>query len=185
MGATPWRFKSSPRHHIFLHLIFNVRYLTPMIRILLTLFTILSLTGCGDNPPPTPAASELEGILVSSAAPVAMENLQGQQVYLYFFPMGCEECWITIKKMNKLRDQFNLIGIVMYEEVDDYWYNVYNLHRHHSINLLPLYADHDDNIAYDYNVEQSPIWVTVDKSGNISKYASTPPSEVLKQMKKL
>ncbi len=181
MGATPWRFKSSPRHHIFSPFIFNVRYLTPMIRILLTLFTILSLTGCSDNPPPKPAP-ELEGTLISSAAPVAMENLQGQQVYLYFFPMGCEECWVTVEKMDKLRDQLNLVGIVMYEEIDNYWYDVYELSRRHFINLLPLYADHDENIAYDYDVNQAPLWVTVDEDGKISTYASTPPAEVVRQM---
>jgi len=158
-----------------------VRYLTPMIRILLTLFTILSLTGCSDNPPPKPAP-ELEGTLISSAAPVAMENLQGQQVYLYFFPMGCEECWVTVEKMDKLRDQLNLVGIVMYEEIDNYWYDVYELSRRHFINLLPLYADHDENIAYDYDVNQAPLWVTVDEDGKISTYASTPPAEVVRQM---
>ncbi len=152
-----------------------------MTRITLTISLLLLLVGCsGDQGDSGEAvlAPELEGILVTSAAPVVMANLQEQRVYLYFFAMDCESCWSNIREMNRKRKSLNMVGIVMTEDN----FAAYELGRQYFINLLPVYADHDENIAYDYDVEEPSTWVTVDESGEITRRAPTPPPEVLEYL---
>ena len=188
-GGNPVEVQVLSQAPSFLLFLFNVRYLTPllfargkfMIRILLTLSIIFSLGACSDEPPTTnktKLAPELEGILVSSASPVVMTNLRGQRVYLYFFSMDCESCWSNIEKMNKERENLNMVGIVMTEDN----FAAYELIREHDTNLFPVYADHDENIAYDYDIERPSTWVTVNEDGEIIRRAPTPPSEVLEHV---
>ncbi len=74
------------------------------------------------------------------------------------------------------RDIINIVGVVMEEDN----FAVYEAARSHFINLLPVYADYDGNIAYDYNIESDPLWVSVNEDGAIQQHTSTPPAEVLK-----
>ena len=74
------------------------------------------------------------------------------------------------------RDIINIVGVVMEEDN----FAVYEAARSHFINLLRVYADYDGNIAYDYNIESDPLWVSVNEDGAIQQHTSTPPAEVLK-----
>jgi len=153
----------------------------PMFRIPTFLFSIFLLSGCSDSAidqqTPSALAPELEGILVTSSAPIVMDNLSEQNVYLYFISIDCESCWENLRQMNKIREQLNLVGVVMSEDN----MAVYERSREHFINLLPIYADHDENIAYDYDVEKAPMWVTVE-SGTITMRSSEPPSEIAERV---
>jgi hypothetical protein len=146
---------------------------------LLSLFAlILLLFGCSDSSPDSKVAKhmpapELEGILVTSSAPVAIAKLQEQSVYLYFLPIDCETCWKTLVQAEKLREQTLVVGVVT--STDNF--AVYEKARSHFLNLLPVYADHDENIAYDYDVEQSPLWVTIE-NGLITSRSRTAPTAV-------
>ena len=149
----------------------------PMFRIVTFVLSLLLLTGCGDSAPDqqneSTLAPELEGILVTSAAPVVMDNLKEQNVYLYFLSIDCDVCWENMRQMSEIREQLNLVGVVMSEDN----MAVYDRSREYFINLLPIYADHDENIAYDYDVEKAPMWVTVE-SGTIVARSPEPPSEI-------
>ncbi len=115
------------------------------------------LAGCTDSNSSSPAP-ELEGILVTSSAPVVMSNLHDQNVYLYLIPPDCESCWQTLASAESQREQFNIVGVVASEDN----FAVYEKARSHFITLLPIYADHDGNIAYDYDAEPLPLWITVE-----------------------
>ena len=52
---------------------------------LLLLPLLLSACGKTETASTETATIELEGIIVTSAAPVVMANLTGKKVYLYFF----------------------------------------------------------------------------------------------------
>ncbi|MBT7308976.1 MAG: hypothetical protein HN842_12225 [Gammaproteobacteria bacterium] len=151
------------------------------IRLFLRSFSLLTLSlllgGCSHEPPPPQPtlAPELEGILVTSAAPVVLSHLQEQRVYLYFFAMECESCWKLLKQAEPYREQIIVVGIAMNEDN----FAVYELARSHFIPLLPVYADHDGNIAYDYDVDKGPMWVSINTAGEIEQRTPTPPEEVL------
>ncbi len=157
-----------------------------MIRTLFTLSLLFLLAGCssetadGDT---ATAAPELKGTIATSAAPVVMSNLQGHRVYLYFLPMECEPCWVNLEEMNKVREELNMAGIVMYDDnfdVNKQNFAVYELSRRHFITLLPVYTDDDENIAYDYDVEEAPMWLTINEDGMIERRDPAPPPELLK-----
>ena len=149
----------------------------------LTLLTIL-LSACDSSPDKSALAPELEGTLISSAAPIAIINSQQEIKYLYFTPIDCESCWKILEQMNEHREEFpagSIGGIIMSEDI----FAVYEATRAHFINLLPIYADHDENIAYDYDVEieKAPLWVTIDESGKISNRSPTIPDAVKSVLK--
>lgn len=141
------------------------------------IFTLL-LSGCSDPTSPGNstteiAAPELEGILVTSSAPVVMGNLQQQSVYLYFLTMECEACWKLLEQAEQVREQINIVAVVT--STDNF--AVYEKARSHFLMLLPVYADHDENIAYDYDAETAPLWITVE-SGKISSRSPDMPAAV-------
>ncbi len=121
------------------------------------------------------SAPELEGILVTSSAPVVVSNLQQQNLYLFFMPMECESCWKLLEQAEKMYEEINLVAVVM--NTDNF--AVYEKARSHFLFLLPVYADHDENIAYDYDVNQAPLWVTVEQ-GKITSHAAETPVAVTK-----
>ena len=144
---------------------------------LLALLSVTLLTGCSDSDESAGmVAVELEGIVVTSAAPVILGNLKQQRIHLFFFAPECESCWQTMVRAEPLREAFNLAGVVMSEDN----FAVYEQARSHFIFLLPIYADHDGNIAYDYDVEieQAPLWITID-SGRVVRRAESPPEELV------
>ncbi len=149
-----------------------------MIRVILSFAFLLSLAACSDQgeqvtdsaAQPQPMAPELEGILVTSSAPVVMANLQQQDVYLYFMSMECEPCWKLLEKAEKVREEINLIAVVM--STDNF--AVYEKARSHFLMLLPVYADHDENIAYDYDANSAPLWITVEKGRITSRLEEMP-----------
>ena len=145
-----------------------------MARYLLSLLLLFTLTACSDpqseSTANTPFAPELEGILVTSAAPIVMANLRERDAFLYFLPLDCEACWELLVKADKVREQANIIAVVTHTDN----FVVYEKARSHFINLLPIYADHDENIAYDYDVEQTPLWVSVIKGKITTRSADLP-----------
>ncbi len=145
-----------------------------MFRLLLLVLLFFTITGCSDQSPQPSAqntkAPELEGILVTSSAPIVMANLQEQDAYLYFMTMECESCWKLLEKAEKVREEINMIAVVM--STDNF--AVYEKARSHFLMLLPVYADHDENIAYDYDANSAPLWITVEKGKITSRTTEMP-----------
>ncbi len=156
-----------------------------MKQLLLLITLLVTLSGCSESEPPTktsttaptPWAPELEGILVTSSAPVVMANLREKDAYLYFMTMDCDTCWELLVQAEKIREEINIIAVVM--STDNF--AVYDKARSHFLMLLPVYADHDENIAYDYDAESSPLWISVEK-GVITQRSPTPPDAVTQKL---
>lgn len=150
-----------------------------MFRLLLLFPLFFATAGCSEDQSTAPAtqnisaaehAPELEGILVTSSAPVVMANLQEQNAYLYFMTMECEACWKLLEQAEKVREEINLIAVVM--STDNF--AVYEKARSHFLMLLPVYADHDENIAYDYDANSAPLWITVENGKIVTRSAQMP-----------
>jgi hypothetical protein len=152
-----------------------------VIRLLLAFVWVLSLSGCSGSSEDSAAtirAPELEGILVTSSAPVVVANLQEQDLYLYFLTMECDACWKLLEQAEQVREEINLVAVVM--STDNF--AVYEKARSHFLMLLPVYADHDENIAYDYDANSAPLWITVN-SGRITARSAQMPSAVERILK--
>jgi len=109
---------------------------------------------------------------------VSLNELKGKYVYLLFWNTKCISCISEIELMSgfkgeEYRDSIEFIGISTDKDVK----SMHDYLKGKDYNGTFLHYENNFDLLEDYDVKLYPLFVLIDKKGNILKYPARKPSE--------
>ncbi|MCD4745867.1 MAG: TlpA family protein disulfide reductase [Bacteroidales bacterium] len=108
---------------------------------------------------------------------VSLSNFKGKYIYLNFWTTKCTPCLQEMELMNSLnkkyKDDIEFVSI----SLDKEFMTMYHFFDNHNFIWTFLHSYNNYEITEAFDVEAFPLFVLLDKEGNILKYPAPGPSE--------
>ena len=113
---------------------------------------------------------------------VSLENFKGKYVYLFFWTSRCVPCTKEFEALselfNKYKSEIEFLGISVDKEYSSMYHHL-NKNNYPWINLH--YAD-DNDLIENYEIKSYPLFVLINRAGNIIRYPAPLPSENIERL---
>jgi peroxiredoxin len=114
---------------------------------------------------------------------VTLKEFRGKPVLLNFWTTYCQGCLTEMEMMGAMYSKYkDRAGFISISADRDFIKMQYFLKMKPNFNWTFLHLDNQSDLLVDYDVRSYPLFVLIDKKGNIYKYPAPLPSEGLEKM---